>query len=479
MDHSLDRLPPYSDEGERGILGSVLLDFGKVMGICMAAGVVEESFYVPAHRSIYRAMLTLQDKGGVIDVLTITQTLRDSDSLEQIGGAVFLDRLIDSTPTAAHAPYYVEIVMKEWLKRRIIEENRNTESALYDGENDPVELLASQIHRLSEFSMARLSQIKTKEQCWTEVRDMAQAARMGAVTGVPSPWSLFNKYTGGARFGVVTLLVGRSKTRKSYLAHQWGTYAAIQASEPMPGAYYPLEDGQRMAILRAACGLCQFNSHKYERGIKYPDDTWLWEDVDKMVEAAAQRVIKSPYDICSGRGKSLTEWRLDIAKGVAEKGWRFVIIDAFKDIAGSGGDYKDEVRVTEWLCNIADEFNIAIILVHHVKKSRKDNRGKDDSQWERLIKEDARGASQLTDGVRMIVALQCQLRRDADGRNHYTNYVLDCIANSYGDTASLNMDCDTSTGVFVENGANEPFYGWDEDEELAAYDRETKPAWRR
>src|SRR3989339_570682 len=96
------RVPPHSEEAERGVLGSVLLDSARVMDICVERQISPESFYVPAHRIVYEAMLDLSNQAAAIDILTVTDKLKMAGGLESIGGTVFLDRLIDSTPTAAH-----------------------------------------------------------------------------------------------------------------------------------------------------------------------------------------------------------------------------------------------------------------------------------------------------------------------------------------------------------------------------------------
>ena len=44
-----DRIPPYSEDAERGVLGSALLDAGRVVDLAIERGLRPESFYVPAH----------------------------------------------------------------------------------------------------------------------------------------------------------------------------------------------------------------------------------------------------------------------------------------------------------------------------------------------------------------------------------------------------------------------------------------------
>lgn len=120
------RVPPHSEEAERGVLGSILLDSARVMDICIERQISPEAFYVPAHRIVYEVMLDLAKLAAAIDILTVTEKLRTAGGLDSIGGTVFLDRLIDSTPTAAHAEYYAEIVRRKLQNARAPQRTSDT-----------------------------------------------------------------------------------------------------------------------------------------------------------------------------------------------------------------------------------------------------------------------------------------------------------------------------------------------------------------
>ncbi len=100
------RTPPYSEEAERGVLGSILLDASRVLDLCVENGLATpESFYVPAHRTLYGVLQQMSTRGEVVDMLTVLERLRAENLLDAVGGAGFLEKLVDATPTAAHAEY--------------------------------------------------------------------------------------------------------------------------------------------------------------------------------------------------------------------------------------------------------------------------------------------------------------------------------------------------------------------------------------
>ncbi len=135
------RVPPYSEEAERGVLGSALQDAGRVIDLCLARGLGGEAFYLAPHRRLFEAMRGMVEEQRPVDLLTVGQRLQDLGDLEACGGREYLETLLDSTPTAAHAEYYIELVESKHLLRSIIDRSRAAIDACYAGEEDSREIL--------------------------------------------------------------------------------------------------------------------------------------------------------------------------------------------------------------------------------------------------------------------------------------------------------------------------------------------------
>jgi len=69
-----------------------------------------DDFYRDAHQKIYSAMVDLTEKDEPVDLITLTNDLRQKGQLDPIGGASYLASLNDSVPTAANIEYYAKIV---------------------------------------------------------------------------------------------------------------------------------------------------------------------------------------------------------------------------------------------------------------------------------------------------------------------------------------------------------------------------------
>src|SRR5947207_15476917 len=95
-----DRQPPYAPEAEISVLGGMLIDGDAV---ARAIEIVDDSmFYREGNRRIFRSMARLFQRGQVIDPITISEDLKQTDELDSVGGLAYLAELLDAVPTAAN-----------------------------------------------------------------------------------------------------------------------------------------------------------------------------------------------------------------------------------------------------------------------------------------------------------------------------------------------------------------------------------------
>src|SRR5688572_18011109 len=98
LPQDVGRTLPHSVEAEQGVLGSMLISPREIIAECVER-ITEEYFYVPAHQTIYTVLVELWNAGAGIDLITFTQTLRDRNTLETVGGAAFITSLYTFVPT--------------------------------------------------------------------------------------------------------------------------------------------------------------------------------------------------------------------------------------------------------------------------------------------------------------------------------------------------------------------------------------------
>ena len=74
------RVPPHNLDAERSTLGAILIDPDAIVKI--ADKLTPEAFYEPAHQYIYEAMERLYEDRQPIDVVTLTDQLKNEKALK-------------------------------------------------------------------------------------------------------------------------------------------------------------------------------------------------------------------------------------------------------------------------------------------------------------------------------------------------------------------------------------------------------------
>lgn len=142
-----ERLPPHSEEAERGVLGCCLLS-PDCISDCRAKNLTVQDFYDLRNQIIYGTLLMLEVKLETfeIDVFAIQESLKKRRFLDDIGGLAYLNSLPDATPSAANIDYFVEIVLEKSTLRKIVHACADTANKVYEHTGD-VKTLVDEVQR--------------------------------------------------------------------------------------------------------------------------------------------------------------------------------------------------------------------------------------------------------------------------------------------------------------------------------------------
>lgn len=208
---------PYDENAEKSVIGSILMDYDKIVDICVEKKLSKECFYITSNNLVYECIMQMHTENKVIDILTLTDRLRENGVLDKIGGAGSLDKMQDVTPVTAHAEYYIDIVKKHSLSRKIIAlctEGMN-KGYTYD---DP-EVLRSRLESAFTNMERKIDGIDVGKVFDTMKNDIidglaGKKIEVGLTTGYKS---LDNLMEGGFRRGGVYCLSGEEASGKTSL----------------------------------------------------------------------------------------------------------------------------------------------------------------------------------------------------------------------------------------------------------------------
>ncbi len=126
---------PYNINAERAVLGSILKDpacLVEVQQILKA-----DHFYLPLHKSIYEAIISLDTLGGQgkIDALVVLESLKKEDIMDDESGKKYLFELASSVPTTRNVTEYCNLLVDYSYRRSLI----NTMQSILDSAQNVTE----------------------------------------------------------------------------------------------------------------------------------------------------------------------------------------------------------------------------------------------------------------------------------------------------------------------------------------------------
>jgi len=259
------KLPPQNLEAEQGVLGSVLLLTEALDEV--AEVLTPQHFYSDANQRLYRAILTLHEKGiRGIDVVTLREELLRTDELEQIGGVDYLVQVMEAVPHAAHARYYADIVRDRWIQRSLTyacneiltecySSGRETEDVLASAEQRIFSILEQQEHvekmNLSDILMDAFDRIN------------ARLEKQGEISGLTTGFSDLNRQLNGFQPTELVILAARPSMGKTALVCN---IAESAAASGVPVILFSLEQSKLELAERLLCIRAKVNGHRLRAG---------------------------------------------------------------------------------------------------------------------------------------------------------------------------------------------------------------------
>ena len=214
-----DRTPPYSEAAEQAVISAILIDPESLL---RATEFVDETmFFREAHRRIFRAMLSLSERGDVIDPLTLTEELTRTGDLEPAGGRDAIAYLVDVVPTSANIEYHAKIMREKALRRRLIEVSTAIVTEAFESARSAPELLDEAEHRIFEVNQTRGTDgfTRIKELMYDAMERIEQLHLAGeSVTGVSSGFKDLDEMTAGFQPSDLVIIAARPSMGKC-LAH--------------------------------------------------------------------------------------------------------------------------------------------------------------------------------------------------------------------------------------------------------------------
>ena len=366
----ISQLMPQNIQAEEAILGAILVNPS-----CMNKLVEHlrpDSFYKPAHRYIYEAMLQLYNSEDKIDIVSVSDVLNVNQKLELVGGRAFINDLSYNTITTANVGYYAKIVQEKAIKRSLINAGSEIVSSGYDV--NPIEESLEQAEKLifdiasQKASKSMISIGEIVSDVYTKIEERAN--NKGTLTGVATGFYDLDTYTNGLQKSDLIILAARPAMGKTAFALNIAQNAALRAKVPV--AIFSLEMSKDQLVQRLMCSEAEVDTQRLKTGNVQAKD---WE---KLATAMANLSETKIY-IDDTAGCTITDLRAKCRRlAMTEKDLGLIVIDYLQLIDTGKEDRMQAISsISRGLKILAKELNIPIIALSQLSRaveSRTDKR---------------------------------------------------------------------------------------------------------
>jgi replicative DNA helicase len=370
----IHRLLPQSPDAEQGVLSSFLLAPREVGGLCAEKQITPAHFHIPAHAQIYEVLLTLWDGNKPIDFITLTQVLRDTGKLDQVGGAAFVTGLFTFLPTAANVGYYIEILQEKHTLREIIRVCTEYAARSYDEQDNVPNLLDDVETKIFAIAQDRFKDkaASMKDQVMQAIHAIEELyERRGAITGLPTGLAEFDKMTDGLHKAEMIVIAARPSMGKTALAMNIAEHIALEAKLPI--AVFSLEMSTSQLVQRLLCSRARVNLGSVRNG-------FLSERDFPALTAAASKLAESKIFIDDTPGLSILELRAKSRRLKSQHDIQAIFIDYLQLLRSTSRRAQDNrqleiAEISSGLKGLAKELNLPIVVLAQLNRNPEQRSG--------------------------------------------------------------------------------------------------------
>ncbi len=317
-------------------------------------------FYAERHRRLFRAMVGIAERGGVVDPLTLSDELQRRGDLEGSGGKDYIGFLVDAVPTAANIEYHAQIVREKSILRRLIEVSTSIVAEAFDGHVTARQLLddaESKIFQVAQ-QQTREGFTRLKELLWPTMERIERLHAGGTtVTGVASGFGDLDEITSGFQPSDLIIVAARPSMGKTAFTLNVAQYAAIEHKVPV--ALFSLEMSKESLVQRMLTSEARIDAQRLRKGLLRDDDF-------PRLARAAGILGTAPVWIDDTPGITLLEMRSKARRLKTESGIGLVIVDYLQLMQGPShaeSRQQEVSQISRGLKALAKELNVPVIAL--------------------------------------------------------------------------------------------------------------------
>lgn len=372
---SKPKVSPHSAEAERGVLGSILIDKDAILRI--ADLIAPTDFYEPRHEKVFAAALDLFQTGTPIDLLTLSQKLKDQKILKDIGGRAYLAELTEEFPTASHVFEYAKIVKQKSTLRKLLTSGQEIAGLALSEDMETNQLLEKAEQSLFKVTQMLIRDrfIRIKEilkQRFDEFADLHDSPDKDIIRGVPTGYKGLDDVLCGMKPADLVIIAARPSMGKTALALNISQNAALKGG--LKVGFLSLEMNKEQLVDRMFSSLLGVDSWRLHKG-KLTDEEF------SRIGGVMDELSKADLFIDDSVGSSVVEVRAKARRLQMEHGLDLLIVDylqlmSCESNAWQGNRVQEIGEISRSLKALSRELSLPIIALSQLSRAVENRPGK-------------------------------------------------------------------------------------------------------
>lgn len=368
------RVSPQSTDAERALLGAIMLRPDAMHDV--TTSVTPESFYSEKHREVYRAILSIFGKGNPIDLLSVTNYLKDKGALDRIGGASYITELIENVPAAGNAHYYAQVVHEKSTLRSLINAGEDIAEIGFSNPEDVDEALDRAEKKIYQVTQSPTAQkfVAIKEslgEAWERLEHLHNTK--DEIRGVRTGYPALDNLIAGFQKSDLIIIAARPSMGKTSLALDLARHATTKYKVPV--GIFSLEMSSQQLVDRMVAAEAKVDAWKLRTGRLSTDEEFA------LVQSALGRLGEAPLFIDDQPGNNILKMRSAARRLKNEHGLGMIIVDYLQLMVPTNSRASDNMvqQVTEIsrsLKILARELDIPVIALSQLSRAVEQRGGK-------------------------------------------------------------------------------------------------------
>ncbi len=453
------KTPPNNPEAERAVLGSILVDTtvrgeDRIMDICLTKGVSPETFFEPRNREIFAAMLHLNRLGKPTGALMVNEYLRSEGKLDAVGGAGYVQSLIEQTPTTAHAEHYLELICGKYLRRLMIERASKVVEKCYDeGEwPDPQAVLGEAEKSFLEIGVqgdGTMPWSSAVQSSFDRLNDMFKSNGT-TFEGLSTGLTHLDEKLQGLKNSEMIVIAARPSVGKTSLAMNIAESCALgldmnnvpvktDKGKRHPVMIFSLEMPVEALTRRMVAGRAHINTWRLNRN--------LCSRVEKQalmqnLFQAAGDLKDAPIYVDDAAGLDVMDLRARARRAKKQHGIELIVIDYLqlctcREAARQGSRQIEVSMISQQIKAMAKELKVPVIVLSQLSRAN-EQRG---DKFERPKLSDLRDSGAIEQDADVVFLLRRPSRTPSDpDSGDETLAIIDVAKNRNGETGEVKVN---------------------------------------